>query len=75
MITLYTKPGCQPCRLTKARLEDYGIAHQVVDVTQDADAFRHVTETLGYQGVPVVYVDDQNHWHGLRPDRLQALRG
>lgn len=74
MVTLYSKPGCQPCRLTKMRLEEYGVEHTVVDITQDAEGYARV-EALGYTGVPVVVVDEQNHWHGLKPDRIRALKG
>ena|ERR1700752_2321926 len=74
-VTLYTKPDCQACRLTKQRLDHHGIPHQVIDVTTDPDAFNHVTQNLGYTSAPVIDAGNGNHWSGFRPDRIQGLLG
>jgi len=74
-VTLYTKPDCQACRLTKQRLDHHGIPHQVVDVTTDPDAYNHVTQNLGYTSAPVIDAGNGNHWSGFRPDRIQGLLG
>ena len=65
-ITLYTKPNCQPCRMTKRKLA--GTEYTEVDVTEDPAALAYVKDTLGYTGAPVVYVstpDGDTHWYGL----------
>lgn len=72
-ITLYSKPGCQPCRLTARKLEAAGIPFREVDVTEVPAALEYITEELGYSAAPVVVVDDQEHWSGLRPDKIAAL--
>jgi len=71
MTTLYSKPGCQPCRMTKRLLESENIPHVVIDVTQTPEALEVVTG-LGYQSLPVIVAGDQ-HWNGFRPDRVKAL--
>jgi glutaredoxin-like protein NrdH len=67
-VTLYTKPNCQPCRMTKRKLAAAEIDYTEVDVTEDPAALVYVKDTLGYTGAPVVYVSTPNgdtHWYGL----------
>lgn len=75
-VTVYGKPNCMGCDMTKKRLDRNNIPFTPVDVTEDADAFRYVQE-LGYQGVPVVVVNDgvgdDTHWFGFRPDMLKQF--
>lgn len=72
-VVLYTKPGCGPCRATKAALMAKGLPFDEIDVSQDAEAFEFVSNTLGYRGVPVVYVDAGQHWTGFDPARIDAI--
>lgn len=65
---LYTKPNCQPCRMTKRKLDAADITYTEVDVTADPSALAYVKDTLGYSGAPVVYVsapEGDVHWYGL----------
>lgn len=65
---LYSKPGCQPCRMTKKKLDAAGMYYTEVDVTQDETALAYIRDTLGYSGVPVLYVstiEGDFHWQGL----------
>ena len=71
-ITLYTKPNCMQCEMTKKFLKDNGIYAKIYDVSQDSEALATV-KTLGYGAVPVVYVNETNHWYGFRPDELERL--
>jgi glutaredoxin-like protein NrdH len=73
-VTLFSKPDCPQCMMTKKVLADEGIPHQVRDVTQDPDAHAFVTG-LGYSAAPVVHAGDDNHWSGFRPDLIRGLRG
>ena len=70
-VTVYTKPNCPQCTMTKKHLDKLGIEHQTVDVTQDPEAHAYVTG-LGYTSAPVVVAGD-SHWSGYRPDRLKGL--
>ena len=71
-ITLYSKPACVQCTMTKKALEKKGLAYTEVDLTQNPAALEYVTEDLGYSQAPVVVIDEHNHWSGFRPDRLEA---
>ena len=72
MITVYTKPNCQQCNFTKNFINDNGIEAEFIDVTQDENALAEM-KALGYTNLPVVYVDEQTHWFGFRPDELEKL--
>ena len=72
-ITVYTKPQCDPCSTTKTMLDNKKVNYRTVDVTEDSDAYRFITEDLGYRQTPVVYVDENNHWSGFRIDALKKL--
>ena len=72
MIKVYTKPNCQQCNFTKNFIIDNDITAEFVDVTQDKNALSYIKE-LGYNAMPVVYVDEDTHWFGFRPDELEKL--
>jgi glutaredoxin-like protein NrdH len=72
-ITVYTKPLCPQCNLTKLQLDKLGIEHRVIDVTADPEAHAYV-KSLGYSQAPVVVVNDgERHWGGFRVDKLREL--
>ncbi|NUP74311.1 MAG: glutaredoxin-like protein NrdH [Sinomonas sp.] len=71
-ITVYSKPACVQCNMTKKALEKKGLAYAEVDVTQNPAALEYITEDLGYSQAPVVVVDEHNHWSGFRPDLIDA---
>ncbi|MFE3836079.1 glutaredoxin family protein [Pseudogemmobacter sonorensis] len=71
MLTLYTRPGCQPCIATKRHLDRLSIPYQVEDLTPyDAARFREA----GHQEAPVV-VAPTGTWSGYQPGRIDALLG
>ena len=72
MIKVYTKPNCHQCNFTKNFITDNGITAEFIDVTKDEKALSEMKE-LGYNTLPVVYVDEQTHWFGFRPDELGKL--
>jgi len=69
--TVYSKPDCVQCKMSKRYLDQRGIEYQEVDVTESDEALIHIKE-LGYLAVPVVEVGE-DHWSGFRPDRLSQL--
>ncbi|ONI65409.1 NrdH-redoxin [Leifsonia sp. ALI-44-B] len=74
-VTVYSKPNCQQCRMTYTMLDRAEVEYVVVDVSENAEALRYITEELGYSQAPVV-VDEhtnENHWSGFRPDKITAL--
>lgn len=73
-ITVYTKPGCQPCKAVKRWLDKRGIMHRTVDVTESPDDLAAI-KALGYEGVPVTIVSGREpetdlHWHGFDVNNL-----
>ena len=72
MIKVYTKPNCVACNFTKNFILNNGIEAEFIDVTKDEEALTYVKD-LGYNAMPVVYVDEQTHWFGFRPDELEKL--
>ena len=70
-ITVYSKPLCVQCDATKRALNKAGIAYDVVDITEDADALARV-KSLGYVQAPVV-ITGEDHWSGFRPDKIKAI--
>ena len=73
VITVYSKPRCVQCDMTKKQLEKLGIEHRVIDVTADPEAYSYV-KSLGYSQAPVVVVGDgDDHWGGFRFEKIKAL--
>ncbi|WP_109527250.1 MULTISPECIES: glutaredoxin family protein [Nocardia] len=70
-VTLYSSPGCQPCKATARKLDQLGIAHARIDVTEDPDALAYI-KGLGYTAAPVV-VAGEDHWTGFRLTKIEAL--
>lgn len=73
MLTLYSKPGCRPCVQTKHALHAQGTEFIERDVTTDPEALAYVKDVLGYAGVPVVVVNETDHWVGFDATRLASL--
>lgn len=49
-----------------------GISYEIVDLSESDAALEYVKE-LGYAQAPVVVVDDQDHWSGFRPDKIERI--
>ncbi|MEV4127138.1 glutaredoxin-like protein NrdH [Nocardia sp. NPDC049707] len=71
-VTVYCKPRCVQCDATKKKLDQLGIQHETIDVSEDADALSYI-KSLGYLQAPVVVAGD-DHWTGYRPHRLEELK-
>ncbi|MEV6219780.1 glutaredoxin domain-containing protein [Nocardia sp. NPDC051833] len=72
LITVYTRPNCQPCRATKRKLEQLEAAYTLIDVTEYPDALDQI-RGLGYLQAPVVVArvgDEEFHWGGFSPDKI-----
>lgn len=72
-ITVYSKPLCVQCDATKRALNKAGVAYDVVDITEDAEALATI-KGMGYLQAPVV-ITSEDHWSGFRPDKIKALPG
>lgn len=71
-VTVYSKPSCVQCDATYKVLEQKNINYNVIDISQDTQAFEKVTG-MGYRQVPVVVVGGDDHWAGFRPDKLSKI--
>jgi glutaredoxin-like protein NrdH len=70
-ITVYTKPGCPPCRATLGALQRAGLDYETIDITTDAEA-RAFVLSPGARQAPVVVTADR-HCSGHRPDHIADL--
>lgn len=75
-VTVYSQPGCMPCKATMRKLDKLGVEYTHTDVTTDDAAAAHLAAE-GWTGTPVVEVARDGEivaaWSGLRPDALNAL--
>lgn len=71
MTTVYSKPACVQCDMTKKMLDKNGIEYTVIDITEDAQAYEKIV-SMGFMSVPVVISGDQA-WAGFQPDKINSL--
>lgn len=71
MTTVYTKPYCVQCDMTKKMLDKIGVEYTTVDITKDLDAFEKVLG-MGFKSAPVV-ITDNDAWAGFNPDKINSL--
>lgn len=71
MTTVYIKPACVQCDMTKRYLDKNGIEYDTVDITQDSEALDYVLG-MGFSSAPVV-ISDSGSWAGFQPDKLNLL--
>ena len=71
MTTVYVKPSCVQCDMTKRMLDKNGIDYKTIDITKDQEAFDMVVG-MGFQSAPVV-ITDSDAWAGFNPDKINAI--
>lgn len=74
VVTVYTRPGCQPCAATKRDLRRLAIPFTEEPITEgQAEAARY----LGITEAPIVCASTEHRgeemWGGYRPDRISRL--
>lgn len=77
MITVYSKPRCMQCEMTKLWLKQNKIEFENVDIEANPGAFE-LLKHYGYGSLPVVAIDDElsdktKTWAGFQIDKLEAL--
>lgn len=70
-VTVYSKPACVQCNATYRALDKKGVAYDVIDITEDADALAKI-KGMGYMQAPVVIAGDDS-WSGFRPDKIDEV--
>jgi glutaredoxin-like protein NrdH len=71
MTTVYTKPSCVQCDMTKRMLDKIGVQYNTIDITKDSDALQMILD-MGFQSAPVV-ITDSDSWAGFQPDKINKL--
>ncbi|MDO4680921.1 MAG: glutaredoxin domain-containing protein [Aerococcus sp.] len=72
MIKVYSKTGCGACAMTKKLMKDNGIPFKEIDGGKDPG--RQAVVDMGYRALPVVVLEDGDHFQGFRPDRILQLK-
>lgn len=75
MITVYSKPNCIQCEMTKIWLDQNKIQFELVDVSEHPEKLEEI-KLNGFQQLPVVTLDKyfENAWSGFNVDRLEELK-
>lgn len=74
--TVFTQPGCQPCKAVKRWLSDRDIAFSEVDIAESPGDLQFI-KGLGYMQAPVVVYEvdgERRHFSGFNPYELEALQ-
>lgn len=71
MTTVYTKPACVQCEMTKKLLDKNGVSYTTVDITQDQEAYDKIV-SMGFMAAPVVITTD-DAWAGFNPEKINAI--
>ena len=73
MITVYTKPNCVQCDMTKKFLDNEGLKYSLEDITAPENkAQLEYFLVEGYMAAPIV-VTDKKTWSGYQIDNLKEL--
>ena len=77
MLTVYSKPRCMQCEMTKIWLNQNKLEFQSVDIEANPGAFE-LLKHYGWKTLPVVVIDDEfedpkKAWAGFQVDRLERL--
>lgn len=70
-VTVYSKPNCVNCILTKNWLTGNDTEFEVIDIFEDEKAMKYVMDDLGFLGVPVTVIGDNEPFDGFKPDLLE----
>ncbi|HLR13274.1 MAG TPA: glutaredoxin domain-containing protein [Burkholderiaceae bacterium] len=70
-ITVYSKPDCPQCELTKRDMDILGIRYETIDISQQQEELEKLA-ALGYRSAPVVQTDT-DIWSGYNQDKIKEL--
>lgn len=77
MITVYSRPNCMQCKMTKMWLTQNNIPFEAVDIEANPGALELLKHYV-YSSLPVVAIDDElsdesKTWSGFQIEKLEAL--
>lgn len=70
-VTVYTKPSCVQCDMTKRMLDKNNIEYNTVDITEDPSALEMI-KGMGFMSAPVV-ITGSDAWSGFQPDKINSI--
>ena len=71
MLTIYTQPNCQQCRMTKMYANKQGISYVERALADSPDILDKAVKA-GYTSAPVVVDDHGNLWGGYNPSKIRG---
>lgn len=77
MLTVYSRPNCMQCEMTKMWLKQNDIPFEAMDIEANPGALE-LLKHYGYSSLPVVAIDDElsdesKTWSGFQIEKLEAL--
>lgn len=77
MLTVYSRPNCMQCEMTKMWLKQNDIPFEAVNIEANPGALE-LLKHYGYSSLPVVAIDDElsdesKTWSGFQIEKLEAL--
>ena len=72
MTTVYTKPNCVQCDMTKRLMDKIGVEYSTVDIVENPEEMQKLID-MGYRAAPVVMTEEGESWAGFQPDKITAL--
>ncbi len=58
-VVIYSTPTCPYCKRAKDYLSRKGISYTDIDVAQDKEKAKEMTQKSGQMSVPVILIDDE----------------
>ncbi len=58
-VVIYSTPTCPYCKRAKEYLSRKGIGYTDIDVAQDKEKAKEMTQKTGQMSVPVIIIDDE----------------
>nr|DAY35313.1 MAG TPA: NrdH [Caudoviricetes sp.] len=71
MLTIYTQPNCQQCRMTKMYADKMGVSYVERALADCQDILAKAVQA-GYTSAPVVVDDYGNIWGGYNPSKIRG---
>lgn len=70
-VTIYSKPDCPQCDLTKRDMDILGIEYKTVDISQQPDELERLMG-MGFRSAPVVETKS-DIWSGYNQSKIKGL--
>lgn len=72
MVKVIGTPSCMKCKMTVRKMEQLGIEHTYLDVSEAPDLVAQAV-SAGHTTAPLVFRGSEFLWNDFRPDRVAEL--